>query len=789
MAGALSSARPAFAQEVAQDVKVYAENMKNDAGAIGAVTELFGKDAPIVKKFQLGVKLGEFITRVSQGDVLDAAIDLAKYELEQVIDTIKGKLFGPFAAAADLGKWLGEKGRNMHFVSVFNAGYEIYKRENGQGEFYISEIAGWWDIGGKKFEKEKGDLPAWKKVFKNLYEAEKLAAGIKQEDIQKVEQVKKEVKKEVFITFFKTKYIGMPADIAEELAELIVNKASNVEIEKFIDKHKNTLNNLSIAKPANQEGAASGSGICETIKDKDSQDFQDFRKNCEEILAEIVDMKNQVFSNKITYYDYSRRTNGRQIAYLDGIGKENFTKFKKSQENIIASAYEFQFGQEIRAINDSLATNKDRFQGLKSDYKNLPKQGDHWNAPSYKVSVNKSFTRVFNNVYNMVFNYGSFSYEDFKNGDAQKSYQPYFDNETKANIADDARTRYLKAHLNRLNGLVRDFTILQNRINSLISSAESANGVFSYGQIRIDDLKKMVSEIEELREDIQSGERPWWMVWRQRDPWSINSVLEAIKGMESYKKTRGEENEQLKKDYASAFKIYEKEEKLLELEKQKQAEEEKKAAAEEKAQALKKQKAEEDAVKQERAGWEAEKQAAAEKADPKTKSTDAFNVPFGESQKTTLSKSVPTIETTKPATIQTKPVPPPAQPSTQFSAQKKPTRPTGKSFIPHYYKRIAGFSFINQSEADMMVSDFSWNDDGINALGAGILKLGAKSIDDVFSVPTSGYEDGPYQPEVGHVYVIKTKGDKYGVIEITLIETDYLYFYWRYQNSDGSSSF
>ena len=463
-----------LAQEVAQDVKTYAESMKNDAGALGAVTELFGKDAPIVKKFQLGVKLGEFITRVSQGDILGAATDLAKYELEQVIDTIKGKLFGPFATAADLGKWLGEKARDAHFVSVFNDGYEIYEREDGMGAFYDSETAGWWDKGGEKFEKEKGGFPVWEKAFKNLYEAKKQAAGIKQEDIQKVELVKKEVKKEVFITFFKTKYIGMPADIAEEIAELIVNKASNAEIEKFIEKHKNTLNNLSIAKPAASGGTVSGSDICGVIKKEND------RKDCEEILAKIVDWRNQVLSNKTTYY--VRWADRFSISYLDDIGDKNLAKFKKGQENIIATAYEFQFGQEIRAINASLAINKDKHQSLNKVYYNLPDEGEHWRTPKYRVSVNTGFVRVFDNIYNKVFHYGSFTNYAFNSGEAQEHHQKYLENETKANAADDVRIRYLKAHIGRLNGLVRDFIVLQNRINSLILSAESAQGVFSLDQ-------------------------------------------------------------------------------------------------------------------------------------------------------------------------------------------------------------------------------------------------------------------------------------------------------------------
>ena len=90
----------------------------------------------------------------------------------------------------------------------------------------------------------------------------------------------------------------------------------------------------------------------------------------------------------------------------------------------------------------------------------------------------------------------------------------------------------------------------------------------------------------------------------------------------------------------------------------------------------------------------------------------------------------------------------------------------------------------------MGTSDFFWNDVIYSAEGA--LDMGSKSLNDITSVPTSGYEQQP-KPEVGHVYAFKTRDGKYGIIEIALIESNLetgnrLYFFWRYQ-PNGSTSY
>src|SRR3989338_9037176 len=502
--GNLSAAKPAFAV-TPEEITQVSEKLESDSGALAAAAELAGANSDLVKKFQLGVKYGEFAARLKQGDYWGVAEDFVKFELEQEIDELTEsasekllsagaqRLVGVFTALKDAGIWLGNKALDWRFNEGVEVGYRLYKENGGDPEF----MGGWWGYYAKAKLRDLGTFDEWMGKFAQVYALEKqlTATPPTTKDIVATE---KTIKKTAIVHFLKLKYPWIVSNVAEELADAIVNKSGQAAIKQIAEKYKNHLATLTAAGAGS--GAVSSGSICGAVKDKDN------RKYCEEILAEIVDLKNQVLSNKIDYYKFFRRIDGLEVAHLMGDGaidEKNLIEFKKGQIDIIASAYKIQFGQEIRAINISLTANKDKFQSLKNDYKNLPEQGDHWNAPSYRVAVNTGFVRVFNNVYNTVFNYGSFSYEDFKNGDAQKNYQPYLDNEIKANAADDVRARSLKAYLARANGLVRDLTFLQNRINSLISLAESAKGVFSYGQTTVADLKEMVSEIEELKKDAQ----------------------------------------------------------------------------------------------------------------------------------------------------------------------------------------------------------------------------------------------------------------------------------------------
>src|SRR3989338_4181008 len=504
MVGVLFTAKPAFAV-TSEEITSLSEGLGSNSGMIASAAELAGADSELVKKFQLGVKYGEFAVRLKQGDYWGVAVDFVKFELEQEIDELTEsasekllsagaqRLVGVFTALKDAGIWLGNKALDAQFNIGVKALYEEYKENKGDSGFMLA----WWTKYGTGKLKDLGTFDEWMNKFAKVYALEKqlTATPPTTKDIVATE---KTIKKTAIVHFFKLKYSGIGENVAEELADAIVNKSGQAAIKQIAEKYKNHLATLTAAGAGS--GAVSSGSICGAVKDKDN------RKYCEEILAEIVDLKNQVLSNKIDYYKFFRRIDGLEVAHLMGDGaidEKNLIEFKKGQIDIIASAYKIQFGQEIRAINISLTANKDKFQSLKNDYKNLPEQGDHWNAPSYRVAVNTGFVRVFNNVYNTVFNYGSFSYEDFKNGDAQKNYQPYLDNEIKANAADDVRARSLKAYLARANGLVRDLTFLQNRINSLISLAESAKGVFSYGQTTVADLKEMVSEIEELKKDAQ----------------------------------------------------------------------------------------------------------------------------------------------------------------------------------------------------------------------------------------------------------------------------------------------
>lgn len=86
-----------------------------------------------------------------------------------------------------------------------------------------------------------------------------------------------------------------------------------------------------------------------------------------------------------------------------------------------------------------------------------------------------------------------------------------------------------------------------------------------------------------------------------------------------------------------------------------------------------------------------------------------------------------------------------------------------------------------------MIQDFFWSDVMYTVNGA--IDLGKKTLNDVTSVPASGYKAEPYKLVVGHVYAIKTRSGKYGIIQIALIEPgEHLYFFWRYQ-PNGSTNF
>lgn len=137
-----------------------------------------------------------------------------------------------------------------------------------------------------------------------------------------------------------------------------------------------------------------------------------------------------------------------------------------------------------------------------------------------------------------------------------------------------------------------------------------------------------------------------------------------------------------------------------------------------------------------------------------------------------------------------------ANPSRTPAASPTPVKPSpkgnssllsGYSNIPNENVEMVGFAFTSKGKAEMMIQDFFWSDVMYTVNGA--LDLGAKTLNDVTSVPASGYKADPYELKVGHVYAIKTRGGKYGIIQIALIEPGArLYFFWRYQ-PNGSTNF
>lgn len=758
--GVLSSATPASAVTPA-DVTSFSENLNSDAGMIGTAADLAGVDSDLVKEFQLGLKYGEFATRLYQGDYWGVAADFVKFELGREVDRLTEsatkkllsagaqRMLGVFTALKDTGIWLGNKALDMQFNAAVSAGYETHKANVKQADYRVMMDIWWIKYGTGKITKindKEITEEMWLEKFGQAYGKEKSVTESpeKAKDLVVAEKI---IKKDAVVRLFSLKYPGIGLNVAEELSDAIVNKSGSAAIRKIAEKYKKHLATLSAISPTS--GSGSSSGICQGTKAE--------QQDCLDALQALIAKRNRVLSNGLDYSGYQSAADGLHpggpgvpasigMPTQGSAGAANLAKFKKTQELMISTAYGFEFGQEIQGINSSLNAAKFYFEGLKSSYGNLPKPVDHLSPPNYKVSESKAVVRVFMSVKHPVINYGGFQYEDFLSGVAQGYYEKYLANEAKANAVDDARLNALKAYLVKINNLIHDLTLLQSRTNSLIELAKSAWGVFSYGEITVEDFKRTLSDIGDMKKQAQSGE------WA----WSGDSVSVTIKGMASDKKARDSAASQMKADYGEALKTYAKE------------------VADRKQEKL-------DAAKLTASPTPTPtvaKKTATPTATPKpaaSKTANAFSTPLATKKATVATTPKPTA--TKKVTT----------PTPKATAGKASTLPSGYSFIPNENVEIAGFAFTAKGKADMMIQDFFWSDVMYTVKGA--LDLGKKTLNDVTSVPASGYTADPYKLVVGHVYAIKTRGGKYGIIQVALIAPgERLYFFWRYQ-PNGSTNF
>lgn len=774
-----SSAPPASAV-TPSDVTTFSENLTNDSGMIATAADLSGADSDLVKEFQLGVKYGEFATRLYQGDYWGVASDFIKFELGREVDRLTDsatkrllsagaqRMLGVFTALKDTGIWLGNKALDMQFNAGVKAGYETYKSNYGHADLQVMMDI-WWIQNGKgkitKINDTEITEEMWITKFAQAYAVEKQATEAP-EKAKEIAVAAKVLKKAAVIHLLSLKYPGMGTNVSEELADAIVNKAGSAAIKKIAEKYKNHLEALTSARASS--GSASTSGICQGTKEE--------QQECLAALQGLIAKRYDLLSNRIDYSDYQKTAAGLHpggpgVPATIGMPKEgstgaaNLAKFKEAQRLVIATAYSFQYGQEILGINSSVSAIKSYFQYLKSNYGNLPKQGDHGNVPSYKVAESKVVVRVFNSIKHPVIYYGSFEYEDFVSGVAQGVYEKYLASEVKANAADDARAAFLKAHQLKIGGLIKDLTSLESRTNSLIKLAKSASGVFSYGQTSIDDLQKIVSDLGELKKDAQFGQ----------EGWSALSVAADMKEMDSVRKARNSALAQLKAEYAEALKTYAKEVTERKLEK---LEAEKKTTSPTPTPTVTKKSLSPTPV------TSATKKTVAPIPVPSATKKAAAPSPLPSVTKKTVAPTPKPTATKKTVTSTPKPT---ATKKTTAPSGKTSSLPSGYSNIPNENVELVGFAFTSKGRAEMMIQDFFWSDVMYTINGA--LDLGVKTLNDVTSVPATGYRAEPYELKVGHVYAIKTRAGKYGIIQIALIEPGKrLYFFWRYQ-PDGSTSF
>src|SRR3989344_3461508 len=133
-------------------------------------------------------------------------------------------------------------------------------------------MGGWWGYYAKAKLRDIGDFPEWMDKFAKVYALEKQLTATPPTTIDIV-ATEKTIKKTAIVHFFKLKYPGIGSNVAEELADAIVNKSGKAAIKQIVEKYKNHLDSLTAAGA--EGGAVSSGDICGALKDKDD------RKDCE----------------------------------------------------------------------------------------------------------------------------------------------------------------------------------------------------------------------------------------------------------------------------------------------------------------------------------------------------------------------------------------------------------------------------------------------------------------------------------------------------------------------------
>ncbi|MDP3955932.1 MAG: hypothetical protein Q8Q18_01670, partial [bacterium] len=807
---------------------------------------------------QVGVKYGEFASRLWQGDYWGVAVDFVKFKLgeewDELVDMATKKvlsegaqrMLGVFTALKDIGEWTGNKALEIQFNNAIKVGWQTYKDNYESTDLQVMIDIWWIDYGNNAKLNELGDVGVWKNKFAKVYA---LQNQVKETPVapEEIAQVQKVIKKTAVVSFFKLKYPGIGENVAEELADAIVNKSGREAIKQIAEKYKAHLDALTATGVKSE--TVSSSGICEKV------DQETELENCLAYVTNIIEQRKKVLSNIITYLQYAHdleRQGLRETIRYWGIESE-WENLKKQQERIIEVAYNSWFGNAFKDIEVALSSAEAELQSAKNYYdRNYPSSPAWRNIPDFRRDV----TGWWDNEL----------YEYYAGGGAQKAleeYEKYFE---EVSAADNNTSRFIRIHLAKMNAILRDLESLKSKTDYLNQSFGSAPGVLSYG-VRREDLenirksaekiftKKWNQQIADLQNRIRSGEKSFWF-WRSGS-WSLEKANETLAGVEENRSAMRVAMESVKKDYADALKRFEEErkqrveeQKQFEAEEQKRIEEEQKRAEAEKlekereeveqknwlqkmAEAVKNFMAERRTKKEAAKQKELEERQELEKQGIKTfdVSTEEGRVAseksFEEAKERMLEEE---LEKKQKEEADAKKLLEETRKQTEAEQKRlEETKPqqTGDAlsgtlnlpdnFNVEYFSNDPDSALFTK-EGALLVNprsenskyygtlDFAWSDtyglmSGVKDIG-GILELGPGKLDGLNSVPSTGYKffteyttmshyyyDKEYiYPKAGYLYGIKTHDGKYAAIEVISVSKTQLQIKWKYQ-PDGSNKF
>jgi len=374
-------------------------------------------------------------------------------------------------------------------------------------------------------------------------------APVSAEDVKATEKV---IKKTAVVHFFKLKYPGIGENVAEELADAIVNKAGSAAIKKIAEKYKAHLDALTAVGAKNE--TVSSSGICGGLK-------KEIQESCVERVNFIIEQSRKVLSNEIPFRNYWREIDntafdafGRTV-YVSP-GDDLLAPVKEARTRIIKAAYENWFGKPIRDIEAELASIKEEFSRQSS----RPATGRRGNPPDFSYK-NTFFSKDYKD---------DSLYQGFESGTAQKSYEIFVKDATAMQTANKAVLRFEKVELARMNSLLQSLSRLEARIASIDSSFDSAPGILSFGS-GDDRFKDATHDAHnrytvKWREEItlmKDGKRWLWSYWRTdswRTDYGINRIIknlkETILDLENNLANEAELLVSIKKEYTDALERY-----------------------------------------------------------------------------------------------------------------------------------------------------------------------------------------------------------------------------------------